>query len=240
MDIDVKRTPSAPGSATPNQPGQPRPGGMEPKPTPSPLPDLSDDPFAPDEKPPVTPSGNHIVSKNHRKGGGKKALIVILILLLIGGAAAGAYFYQEQRVKSATTKTSELENQVSDLKTQLSDLQAAEEAAESVATEQANLTTDEAVLAAAKAACNAMVDSSNQPLVFTVGTVGAQNKQVVFSENKSFAQLRGTCGTAQNPGNAQTFYVKDTGNNTWFTVYHNTTAPDAATVQMYQIPTTFN
>lgn len=101
-------------------------------------------------------------------------------------------------------------------------------------------TSDEQVIAAVKAYCNASVDpATKQPLVLTVGTAGASQKQVLYSADKNFAYVNAVCskdGTTEGSGSA--YYLKKV-NDTWVFLYRGQMVSQEYTEQ-FDIPSEFN
>ncbi len=171
-------------------------------------------------------------------GKGKGVLKVLLVLVLIAGAAYGVYYWQNQKVKSANAQVQQLNSQVSDLNKQVADAKAAASKSSSSSSSTKTTTTDDAVLAAAKAYCEASVDpTTKKALVFTAGTMGTDKKVVMYSTDKTFAQLTATCNNGSK--SASTPYTLKKVNDTWVVVQASE-GPDPDATKLYNIPTTFN
>lgn len=199
------------------------------------LPELEEDPFKPDEQ----PAGPTVSKKRGGKKGLKVFLLILLMLVLLGGTAYGVYYWQDQKVKDANARVTELNNEVQTLQGQVDELEAANKEAEQEVAADTAADTDTAVIAAAQASCQATLDpATSKALVFTIGTTGTAKKKVVYSTDKGFASLTATCGTVATPGASQTYYLKNV-NGSWVVVYRGATA-DAATIKLYGIPTAFN
>lgn len=193
-----------------------------------------DDPFKPDE-----PRGSGAVVSKKSGGAGKKVLFVLLVLVLMVAAGGGVYYWQQQELKKANAHIAELNNEVQELQGQVNELEATDETLEKEVTAEEAATTDQAVITTATTYCQASLDpATNTALVFTAGTIGTENKTVVYSTDKNFASLNATCGTTAAPGASQTYYLKNVNGN-WVVVYRGATA-DATVTKLYGIPSTFN
>lgn len=194
---------------------------------------MKEDPFKEDTKPPIPPGP--VVGHGKKGGAGKKVLLVLLVLVLMAASAGAVWYWQNSKVK-------DLQSQVNNLNSQLNAMQSRGSSQETQAA-VSQATDDQLVLTAAQAACLTVDDPATaQPMVFKIGTIGAQKKEIVYTANKTYASLNATCGTAANPGAQQTFYVEKANNGTWVTTYYGTAAPDATITKKFGIPAanTFN
>lgn len=164
----------------------------------------------------------------------------MLVILLLAAVGAGVYFWQQQKVNDLETNVKTLNAKVILLNKQLSKA-ASKQSATTAVKATAPTSTDEQAIAAAKQYCNAKVNSdTKQPLVFTVGKVGPNNKQVLYSADNNFATISASCSKdgKGDGGSGSTFYLKKVNGNWVFLL--STQQLDPADAAIFNLPNEFN